>query len=287
MIAITEFTHASLSTGLATLVLVAALGLFFALYLRMKRQQQRALEHNLEQLALLRALLADFQRHRGLSNGVLSGDHSMREALQETRLRLDRATQQAAQFASGQINAWRALIGQWRQLRTIDGRDPASNLQAHNRIIRDTIFLIEDIATERDLSGGRDDLQYLHCIWHEVVQTAEWSGQARALGTGIAAAHQSSAAQRVRLRFLHQKIREHSESAFAILKRDFAGQQRLHQCEHAVATFLACMEAELLGTETPAIEARHYFEQATAAVNELLALIDSALGDLNRVHRPH
>jgi hypothetical protein len=259
MIAITEFTHASLSTGLATLVLVAALGLFFALYLRMKRQQQRALEHNLEQLALLRALLADFQRHRGLSNGVLSGDNSMREALQETRLRL----------------------------RTIDGRDPASNLQAHNRIIRDTIFLIEDIATERDLSGGRDDLQYLHCIWHEVVQTAEWSGQARALGTGIAAAHQSSAAQRVRLRFLHQKIREHSESAFAILKRDFAGQQRLHQCEHAVATFLDCMEAELLGTETPAIEARHYFEQATAAVNELLALIDSALGDLNRVHRPH
>lgn len=33
--------------------------------------------------------------------------------------------------------------------------------------------MIEDIATELDLSGGRKELQYLTCIWNEVVYTAE------------------------------------------------------------------------------------------------------------------
>jgi hypothetical protein len=55
-------------------------------------------------------------------------------------------------------------------------------------MIRNTIFLMEDVASEVDLTGGRVELQYLPCIWKEVVQAAESAGQARALGTGIAAA---------------------------------------------------------------------------------------------------
>lgn len=266
------------------LVALALLIVFYLLYRRMKHQQRRAVECNIEQLALLRELLADFQRHRGLSNGLLSGDQSMRDELNTTRQRLDKKAAQAERFVGGQANTWRVLLGQWRELRQIEGRELEINLQKHHRIIRETIFLIEDIATELDLSGGRDDLRYLACIWDEVVQTSEWSGQARALGTGIAAAHQSSAVQRVRLRFLHQKIQELSSTAFVTLKQGFSGHHKLHQCEAAVESFLHCMEQELLNKECPVIEAQHYFNQATRAVNELLALVDTALGDLYRVH---
>lgn len=276
-----------LNTGQTVFMVLPALALLLVFYLlsrRMKRQQRCAVEWNIEQLALLRDLLADFQRHRGLSNGLLSGDQSMRDELNTTRQRLDEKAAQAERFGGGQINAWRALLGQWRQLSKIEGREPEVNLQKHHRIIRDTIFLIEDIATELDLSGGRDELQYLTCIWGEVVQAAEWSGQARALGTGIAASHQSSAVQRVRLRFLHQKIQELSETAFVTLKQGFSGHDKLRQCEDAVESFLHCMEQELLNKECPVIDAQHYFNQATRAVNELLALLDTALGDLHRVH---
>lgn len=276
-----------LNTGHTVYIVLVALALllvFYLLYRRMKHQQRRAVEWNIEQLALLRDLLADFQRHRGLSNGLLSGDQSMRDELSTTRQRLDKKAAQAERFVGGQVNAWRVLLGQWRQLSQIEGREIEINLQKHHRIIRETIFLIEDIATELDLSGGRDELRYLACIWDEVVQAAEWSGQARALGTGIAAAHQSSAVQRVRLRFLHQKIRELSSTAFVTLKQGFSGHDKLHQCEDAVESFLHCMEQELLNKEYPVIEAKHYFDQATRAVNELLALVDTALGDLYRVH---
>ncbi|MFC6672854.1 nitrate- and nitrite sensing domain-containing protein [Marinobacterium aestuariivivens] len=119
------------------------------------------------------------------------------------------------------------------------------------------------------------------------MQTAEWAGQARALGTGIAASGRSCPEQRVRLRFLHQKIRQLSETAFQALQQNPGAETpgfRLPQCQQAVQTFLQCLEQELLDQERPQIDARHYFQQATRAVDELLALVDAALDQLRRIH---
>ncbi|MBS7724041.1 hypothetical protein I0E51_01160 [Pseudomonas lalucatii] len=144
---------------------------------------------------------------------------------------------------------------------------------------------MEDVASEVDLSEGRATLGYLPCIWREVVQAAEWAGQARALGTGIAAAGQSSAEQRVRLRFLYQKIRLLAETAFATLQRH-AGEHpqgdlfRLPHRQRVIDDLLHCIEQELLGKAQPAIAAKTYFQHATQAIDELLALVDTALQQL-------
>ncbi|MBV1790731.1 nitrate- and nitrite sensing domain-containing protein [Marinobacterium sp. D7] len=269
------------ATGLAA----AAVILFYALYRSMKRVKQRRIDDNLEQLKLLRLLLADLQRHRGLSTGLLSGDQSLRADVASVRARVDQSIARVQSLRTNYPQEWKNLVTQWNALRNDTGRDPESNMLDHHRLIRDTIFLIEDIAAEVDLSAGREELSYLICIWHEVVQTAEWSGQARALGTGIAAAQNSSAAQRVRLRFLHQKIEQLSQTAFTTLQQHFSSRERLAQCRSAVENFLQCINRELLSQEKPKIEAKHYFDQATNAINELLALVDTALNDLQQVHQ--
>lgn len=267
----------------ATALLITTL-LFYGLHRRLQRQRRQHIQLNIQQLTLLRALISGFQRHRGLSNGVLCGDASLSQDLAVARQGLDQHIRAAQALDSTHRDAWNSLIDHWSRMR--EGRsDQANNLAQHHLIIRNSIFLMEDVASEIDLSEGRAELGYLPCIWREVVQAAEWAGQARALGTGIAAAGQSSAEQRVRMRFLYQKIELLAGTAFTTLQRHAsehpqANGFRLQHREQVVADFLRCIKQELLGQEQPVIAAKTYFQHATQAIDELLALVDTALAQL-------
>lgn len=259
--------------------------LFYGLHRRLQRHRRQHRQLNIRQLALLRALIAGFQRHRGLSNGVLCGDASLSQDLAAARQGLDQHIRAAQELDSSHRDAWNSLIDHWSRMREGRSSDRANNLTQHHLIIRNSIFLMEDVASEIDLSEGRAELGYLPCIWREVVQAAEWAGQARALGTGMAAAGQSSAEQRVRMRFLYQKIELLAGTAFATLQRHArehpqANGLRLEHREQVVADFLRCIQQELLGQEQPVIAAKTYFQRATQAIDELLALVDAALAQL-------
>jgi hypothetical protein len=269
--------------GSAALVITTLL--FYALHRRLQRQRRQHRQLNIHQLALLRALISGFQRHRGLSNGVLCGDASLSQDLAAARQGLDQHIRAAQELDSSHRDAWNSLIDHWSRMREGRSSDRANNLTQHHLIIRNSIFLMEDVASEIDLSEGRAELNYLPCIWREVIQAAEWAGQARALGTGIAAAGQSSAEQRVRMRFLYQKIELLAGTAFATLQRHAtehpqANGFRLEHREQVVADFLHCIQQELLGQEQPVIAAKTYFQRATQAIDELLALVDAALAQL-------
>jgi hypothetical protein len=275
-----------LTTLLASVATLLLLGLLcYALHRRMRLQKLQHRQLNIRQLSLLRALIAGLQRHRGLSNGVLCGDQSLSQDLATTRQELDRHIGTAQALTSTHKDAWSGLIDHWSRMRDGRSSDPANNLAQHHLIIRNSIFLMEDVASEIDLSEGRAELGYLPCIWREVVQAAEWAGQARALGTGIAAAGQSSAEQRVRRRFLYQKIELLAGTAFATLQRHAsehpqANGFRLEHGQQVVADFLHCIKQELLGQEQPVIAAKTNFQRATQAIDELLALVDAALAQL-------
>lgn len=257
-------------------VLVGLVMMVLALHRRRLRQKRAHIRSNIRQLALLRSLIAGLQRHRGLSNGVLCGDAGLSDELAATRRSLEEQMRIAATFIGGHADGWSGLIDHWSRLQEGRSTDAANNLAQHHLIIRNSIFLMEDVASEIDLSEGRSDFAYLPCIWREVVQAAEWAGQARALGTGIAAAGKSSAEQRIRLRFLYQKIEQLAGDAFATLQaeRDLF---QLARRQQAIEAFLLCIEQELLGREQPSIAAKRYFQHATLAIEELLGLVDTAL----------
>ncbi|WP_369920537.1 nitrate- and nitrite sensing domain-containing protein [Marinomonas polaris] len=270
---------------LFTILIVLAL-LFYGLHWRLQQKKRLHIQLNIRQLTLLRVLIAEFQRHRGLSNAVLCGDTSMSQDLANTRQSLDQHIRAAQEFDGTHRNAWNSLIDHWSRMREGRSSDRANNLIQHHLIIRNSIFLMEDVASEIDLTKGLPELGYLPCIWREVIQAAEWAGQARALGTGMAAAGQSSVEQRVRMHFLYQKIELLAGKAFATLQHHAIehpqmNEFRLQHCEQVVADFLSCIKQELLGSELPVIAAKTYFQHATQAIDELLALVDTALGQLH------
>lgn len=257
--------------------------LFIMLYLRLRSQTRKRLRDQLKQLLLLRRLLGEFQRHRGLSNGLLNGDNGLRNELGQTRRQLSDIEQQAGTLMPTLPGRWQALIAQWHKVRQDSESDQDQNLSNHHRLIRNTLFLFEDIACDMDLSRlDQQQQQTLQIVWHEIPQTTEWIGQARALGTGIAARKSSTAEQRMRLRFLHQKIGQQSNAAFAVL-----GEAADPQLKQSVTAFLICLEQELLNRDIPEIDALHYFEQATGTINELLAMLDDTLQTLQKQHQLH
>ena len=87
------------------------------------------------------------------------------------------------------------------------------------------------------------------------------------------------------MRFLYQKIQLLAGSAFATLQRHVAAHPhtdsfRLPQRAEVVESFLRCIEQELLSQEHTAIAAKAYFQHASGAIDELLALVDTALTQL-------
>ena len=272
--------------GILMLAIVIVAGvLFFALHRHLRRQRRSLIQSNIEQLALLRIVIAGLQRHRGLSNLVLSGDNSMSEDLANARQLLDEKLNGVQHLDITYIHAWENLIDHWSRLRQGRNKDQSYNLIQHNLLIHHCIFLMEDVANEIDLTEGRAELGYLPCIWRDVIHAAEWAGQARALGTSIASAGSSSVDQRVRMHFLYQKIEYLSGKAFTTLQNHVVSYPevnvfRLQQSEQVIAGFLDCMKHDLLSEATPYIDAKTYFQKASESIEELLTLVDVALSQL-------
>lgn len=270
---------------LALLLIITATVLLLLLRWHLQRRSLKRQRAGVSLLALLRNLIAELQRHRGLSTGLLRGDKSLNSDLQQARYRIDAHLQQADKFSAfiHGNERWLGITDHWSRL---GGKSqhvtPENNLLQHNRMIGNLIFLAEDVADSLHLSDMNPQLSYQPYIWREVIQAAEWAGQARALGTGIAAAGQSSAQERIRMRFLRDKIQSLSDAAFAMLRHKSADKSRFNllEPEAAVCSLLQCIEEELLCNEITAIAPKSYFAQATLTIDALFVLVDVALEHL-------
>ncbi|WP_409524795.1 nitrate- and nitrite sensing domain-containing protein [Nitrincola sp. MINF-07-Sa-05] len=289
---------------LTLLLLITATVLLLLLRWHLQSRTLKRQKQGVRLLTLLRELIADLQRHRGLSTGLLRGDKSLSSDLQQVRTRINTRLQLKSELnnnfrneSSNEFSAflkdnerWLGITDHWSRL----GRDthhvtPDNNLQQHNRMIGNLIFLAEDVAESLHLPDKNRLLSYQPYIWREVIQAAEWAGQARALGTGIAAAGQSSAQERIRLRFLRDKIQALSDTAFTMLRHKSPDNNlfNLLAPEAAVCSLLLCIEQELLRSEKTAIAAKSYFAQATLTIDALFTLVDTALEHLNHELSSH
>lgn len=275
---------------IVTGILVGVLSLVaFGLHVRQQQQRRLQITHTLHQLRLLRQLIAALQRHRGLSNGVLNGDNSLRSDLAHTRQAVDQLMKQSHVLDTRQREAWDALLDHWGRLRQNGQLTPESNLTQHSLLIRNGLYLLEDVAVSSDLTQKHPALHYVAALWRDLVPAAEWAGQARALGTGLAAQGHSTAEQRVRLRFLYQKIEQSTQRTFTLLQNHALNfpESKLsgvNGCAQAVNGLLACIDRDLLQGATPTIAAPAFFAQATKTIDQLFAVVDAALGQLEQAH---
>lgn len=255
--------------------------------LRLDRQRRRAQADSEAQAMLdacnqLLALLEHLQQHRGMSSAWLAGDKSFAERLRGKRAAVEaifprlqaaillESNKPRPCLTANEMNLfrfkWRTLVD---QLATMSVEDC---IAGHSQLIS---LLLVWLA---DLGEARIELPAVDRVPHGLVRNyvyrlptlAECLGQARAIGSSVAARHHCSPVARVRLLFLLNRaeslLAQASEGGNVVSGR---------QAGSAVATLATTIRQEMLATTTVSIAADHYFSTATQAIDAVYQWIKS------------
>ncbi|GAA5214652.1 hypothetical protein ACFSJ3_05365 [Corallincola platygyrae] len=243
------------------------------LHLRAKHAAELRLTEGLDWLHRFRQLLTLVQQHRGLSNGYLCGDVDLLRRINPLQSKINqssRALSQGGNWLAGNEN-WSGIESHWHRLACgFKSQTPANNLEQHNKLITSILYLIDDCAEQHRLYEMKDsNKRSIRYLWQELLVTAENIGQARAIGTGVAAAGACSSVDRIRLGYLHQAID-------AFTGKDVDVQSGYRSGKSSVTALLKLLKTEVI-VDKPAVSANAYFDAATLALEEVLKQFDDTL----------
>lgn len=259
---------------LVTCVCVFALAL--TIRLQRKDVQIRDLQlRGLDILHLLRHLIARIQQHRGLTNGVLNGSTDLRQRVDTLQRDINRTiTELDTQLNLSDLERWQTSTEHWQRLRTSYATlGSHNNLLQHNCLIMTLLYLVEDVAEVCALAQSRNDTESsIDFLWKRLLPLAETIGQARALGTGIAASGVCTSVNRIRMQFLLGKLHEATErgqNEYALpLSRAVVTQLR---------QFEQLIQQKLMGSDAPDLAPDQFFQQATDVLDTALKEFDAGV----------
>ncbi|GMQ48173.1 hypothetical protein VB10N_31720 [Vibrio sp. 10N] len=141
------------------------------------------------------------------------------------------------------------------------------SLVEHNQLLAALLESVEECAQHYRLAElGQKEGEVITTLWTDLLRVTECVGQARALGTGVAAKSKCSSVERIRLKYLHQSIHRfvsaQSDAHYPTLKR-----------------LLKTIENKVL-VSIPSVAAVEYFDEATAALDELFGFFDKRVTEL-------
>ena len=246
-----------------------------------RHQLGRMQTEGLALMQVLRELLSHIQKHRGLSSGYLSGDHSVLvniKSIQSAALRDIRAIERMAPVLESD-SRWQNITQHWARLSAgFEKNTVSNNLEQHSRLIQGLLFLIEDTAERHQLYKlHHAEVDNLRFIWKELLGAAECIGQARAIGTGVATVGRCDSVARIRLRYLQQRIEQTSQQALV-------GLPHSEKHQHSIQDLLQCISDQLLA-EQPTISPDQYFLRCSEVIDGLYELYDRTIGYLRETSR--
>jgi len=258
-------------------VLVVATVLVIGLMRHQSARQQQA--QGVLWLQAMRLLITHIQRHRGLSSGVLGGDRSLQMKLEEVRLQVSRDFEQISGVGEWvkQHEGWHSITQHWARLAgNIHQLTLARNIDQHNRLIKNILVFVDEIATQHHLYTGT---QTRANIWRDLLTLAEYVGQLRALGTAFASS--TGAWDDAVINHTRQDIQTLTQEILATLDTprcraglDGGNLQR-------ILDLLAHVDMQLL-REGPLVSAADFYASATKVLDQLYERFDEELAQVNR-----
>lgn len=256
-------------------------------------QANLARQRALEQIRLLRLLLEQVQRHRGLCFGIMSGEVSLESQrstahLNVEELLLSLEDHEATLFWYA---PWHAVLPMWRDIeQRLQSDSPEAVLKRHHRLVESLLDTIEAIADKHDLVClGRLAPQPLG-LWLELLKNTELLGRARAVGTGIAARRQNTVLQHDELRKLREQINDRAYLAPVKLNADPELNPHISQAVRAAED---CLDELINGIDSllanllePGMPSNRFFQLASRAIAAQMMLIDMLLDRLPREAQP-
>lgn len=271
-----------LLTGLVLLV-----GALFARH-RHKRQARgarlRARLRAITQLRLLRELLEQVQRHRGLCFGVMSGAHTLESDRWTVHADVTRLFELAAEHQANLAwhESWKQAHPLWLRVDSDRHGDTALKvLHQHHDLAALILATIEALGHRHDLICLGGLAPQPQGLWLELLKNAELLGQARAVGTGIVARRQNTPGQCRELEQLSGLIRERLYLAPAQLSVEPGLRETLarpvREAEERVDALLQAIEGLLRNPACPGLGSVAFFKLATQAVSAQYMLADLLL----------
>ncbi|GGA79809.1 hypothetical protein GCM10011369_22240 [Neiella marina] len=240
---------------------------------RIRQQANMRYQQGIDWLQQLRKLLTSVQQHRGLTNGYLNGDDSAKIRIAELQRQISQVIAKLNQQGQWikRSERWSSIQDHWARLSTNYINHQASYaLEQHNRLVMNVLHLIEDCAEQHHLQELQlTSNQPAEELWKSTLFNAEYIGQARALGTGVAASAHCGSVERIRLKYLHSKLEEYQLSVAT------------SQIKGKLSPLLSSMEANVMVSH-PSIKPADYFALATEALDTVLVGFDQGLEQLNR-----
>lgn len=271
---------------LAAIVVLVLVG--WGLSVRHKRRRAHMARLSaLTQIRVLRQLIEQVQRHRGLSYGVMSGERSLEARRWSVHQQVNQLleTCQHYQASLHRHGSWHDALACWTQLETgSEAHDPESMLLIHNEMIRNLLATIQALAERHDLVCLGRLAPQAEGLWLELLRNTEIVGQSRAIGTGIAANRQNQAGARAQLSALSAQLHEHCYTVLARLASDpelrSLVDRPVRAAEDALDVLLERIRM-LMDTQTESeIDSVSYFQTATQALSAQLLLVDMLLARL-------
>lgn len=235
---------------------------------RKKRQATRLFAQGIEYIKLLRSLLTFVQQHRGLTTGFINGNLGSKPDIDKIAVKIKRTMNELNETGDWVCDnvKWASLVDHWARLgMTYLQGDAEKNFKQHNILIANLLYLIDDVADVHHLSKITGDA--MDTDWRYLLSIAEYIGQARALGTGVAAKGECSSVLRIQLNHLRNKISSSVDASWPDKSRV------------EIQQLLRCIETQLI-VDHPSIQASDYFKLATRCIEHVLDQFDRQIDRL-------
>ncbi|MFZ2853037.1 MAG: nitrate- and nitrite sensing domain-containing protein [Rhodocyclaceae bacterium] len=260
------------------LALLAAGGLRLVHRQRLRAGSTLDLHDALRCCDCLLRLLSNLQQHRGLSSGWLAGDKSFEVRMMGKRAEIEALFAELSPFVACESERTRPCLTsndlallrfKWRTLSDELARGSVEqNIAQHGALIAQVLDWLAAFGEARiELAGGgRVQPELVRNYSHRLPALAECLGQARAIGSSVAARHACPAVARVRLIFLIERSESLLEQASAADDPGPVG----GRAKTAVGLMAQTVRSEMLAAAGVTLSADEYFSLSTRAVDATL-----------------
>jgi len=223
-------------------------------------------------------LLSNLQQHRGLSSGWLAGDRAFEARMMGKRLEIDALFAELAPFVARESARTRPCFTsndltlfrhKWRTLSEALAKSSVEqNIAQHSHMIARVLDWLAAIGEARiELTAGAGlSLGLVRNHANRLPALSECLGQARAIGSSVAAQKGCSAVARVRLMFLISRAESLLDRACATGDLGLAG----GRAKSAVEQMAQTIRTDMLASSGVTLSADAYFAMATRAVDSVL-----------------
>ncbi|TVO75868.1 methyl-accepting chemotaxis protein [Sedimenticola selenatireducens] len=292
-----------LKFGLIFLFVLIPLVLLSANLITSLNENVRFLENERHGLAYIKAIrqpIEHIQQHRGMISAFLNGASDFRERILSKRADIDKRIDELLVVdrelgdeleTAGKIAA---ILQKWNNIKAnAMNQESSVAIKAHTELLADMIDLMNQIADASEITlDPKLDTYYMgDAVVNTLINLTESMGQARAVGSGVAAKGSHTQETFVRLSVLANNINAYAKKSNAGLNAAIGANEKLRNelvsatssNKRAINDMQVLLGKVLEEFESIGVTDKAVFDTATAAITDTYQLYDAIADKLDKL----